>query len=187
MGSPVAAADPVSPGGLGGASPVSLPLFDGDPELDLNGVPEASVPLALTQYLEHAAMALADEVGPAVYVGSQIDLPDSPDVAVTIFGTDVQRLSDAFDRIAAQERDRFTVMASDYSRSALEQFVTEADDRLAGVGIEATAWVGMGHIDVFVVTPDGQPDPELERATRATLGDLPFEIEFISPPVPLDS
>jgi hypothetical protein len=45
----------------------------------------------------------------------------------------------------------------------------------------------MGHIDVFIVTTDGQPDPELERTVRAILGDLPFEIEFISPPVPLDS
>jgi hypothetical protein len=187
VGSSIAPAGPVSPGGLGGAPPQSLPSFDGDPELDLVGVPEASVPLVLTQYLEHVAMAVADDVGPALYVGSQIDLPDSPDVAVTIFGTDVQRLSDALDRIAAQERDRFTVMASEYSRSELEQLVTDADDRLVGAGIEATAWVGLGHIDVFVVAPDGQPDPELERATRVILGDLPFEIEFISPIVPLDS
>lgn len=187
VGSPVAAADPVSPGELGGAPPVSLPSFVGDPKLDLVGVPEASVPLVLTQYVEHVVMSVADEVGPAVYAGSRIDLPDSPDVAVTIFGTDVQRLSDALDRIATQTRDRFTVMASEYSLRELEQFVTDADAQLANAGIEAKAWVGMGHIDVFVLTPDGQPDPELERATRATLSDLPFEMEFISPPVPLDS
>ena len=121
------------------------------------------------------------------FVGSQLDSPDSPDVAVTIFGTDVQRLSDVLDRIATQERDRFTVIASEYSLSELEQSVTDADARLADAGIEATAWAGMGHIDVFVVTPDGQPDRELERATRAILGDLPFDIEFTSPPVSLDS
>jgi hypothetical protein len=173
--------------GLDEPPPVSLPSFVGDPELDLDGIPEASVPLVLTQYLEHVASAVADEVGPDAYVGSQFDLPDSPDVAVIIVGTDVQRLSDVLDRIATQERDRFTVWASEYSLSELEQFVTDADGRLADAGIEAKAWAGMGHIDVFVVTPDGQPDPELERATRATLGGLPFDIEFTSPPVALDS
>ncbi len=178
--------EPVASKGPDG-EPVSLPSFEGDPTLDLDGMPEASVPPALTHYVQHVASAVADDVGPELYVGSQIDLPDTPDVAVTIFGTDVQRLSDALDRLATQQRDRFTVVASEYSFSELEQFVTDADARLADAGIEATAWVGMGYIDVLVVTPEGQSDPELESAVGVALGDLPFEIEFVSPMLPLDS
>ncbi len=187
VGSSMTGDDPVSPGGLDRAPPISLPSLLGDPELDLDGIPEASVPVALTKYLEQVAMVVAEEVGPDLYAGSRLDLPDSSDVAVTIFGTDVKRLSDALDRIATHERDRFTVVASDYSLSELELFVTDADARLADAGIEATAWVGMGHIGVSVVTPDGQPEPELERAARAALGDLPFELEFAGPSVSIDS
>ena len=95
----------------------AVPSLNGVPsntaaQLELDGVPPVSVPLVLFEYLNSVQLAVRHDVGDAVFGGAVAEDADTNDVTISIYGTDVNQIADAVDRIAVDARDRITVVES---------------------------------------------------------------------------
>ena len=164
----------------------SVPWTGPAPSLDLDGVPPVSAPLVLSQYLNDVQFAVRNDVGDGVFGGAVVNDADTAEMTITIYGTDADLLSDAVDRIAIDERDRISVVESQYSVSDLERFASEAQGRLDAAGIEADVMIrwGLDAADVNLVTPDGAPNSVIEERATDVLENVPAVISFSAPMTP---
>lgn len=155
--------------------------------LELDDVAPVSAPLVLSEYLNGVQFAVRQEVGDNVFGGAVVTDADTDGVTITIYGTDVERVTDAVDRIAVDARERISVAEAIYSVNDLERFGNDAQRRLDAEGLEAYVVIrwGLDAVEVDLVTPTGEPDPAIESAAKTALGDLPVVIRFSSPVVPL--
>ena len=169
------------------APPASVPWTGLVPSLDLDGVPPVSAPLVLSEYLNEVQFAVRTDVGDDVFGGAVAQDADTAEMTLTIYGTDADTVSDAVDRIATDERDRITVVQSQYSVSDLERFASEAQSRLDASGIDAYVMIrwGIDAVDVSLVTPDGEPDRAIEDRAVDALGDIPNVLSLSPPMTPL--
>lgn len=143
--------------------------------------------MAITQYLSDVSLAVLSELGSGVWAGASLDDADTPDVAITIYGTDGARITEVVDRVALELRDRISVVETQHSADDLERLAAEAQERLDAAGIVArvgTRW-GLDAASVTLVTPDGTADPTIERAARDVLDGIPVAITFSGPMVHL--
>jgi hypothetical protein len=154
--------------------------------LNLAGVPEVSVPIVLSEYLNTAQVDVRHEVGDDIFGGAIANDADTAAMTITILGTDTYEIADAVSRLPSDAQDRIVVAESKYSVSEVEGFAAEARSRLDVAGIDA--WVvirwGLDAVSVNLVTPDGAPDATIESEARSALGDLPVVIDFSGPIVP---
>lgn len=166
--------------------PTSVPWTGPAPSLALDGVPPVSAPLVLSQYLNDVQLAVRNDVGEDVFGGAAANDADTAEMTITIYGTDKVLLSDAVDRIAIDERDRISVVETQYSVSDLEGFASEAQGRLDAAGIEAYVMIrwGLDAVDVNLVTPDGVPDSAIEERAAEALENVPAVISFSVPMTP---
>lgn len=107
---------------------------------------------------------------------------------MTIYGTDVDAIEAALDRIGTDQRERITVVASDYSFADLRDVAARADAALLANGL-APLWIsprydGSG-VDVEIERTQGRSDDELVTAATAALAGLPVFVIASDPPVPL--
>ena len=169
------------------APPASVPWTGPAPRLELDGVPPVSALLVLSEYLNEVQFAVRTDVGEDVFGGAVAHDADTAEMTLTIYGTDADIVSDAVDRIATDERQRISVVQSQFSVGDLERFASEAQSRLDAAGIEAYVMISwrIDAVEVNLVTPDGEPDSAIEDRAVDALGDVPAVLAFSPPMTPL--
>lgn len=148
-------------------------------QLDLDGVVPASIPMVISEHLSSVVNAVQAVVGDDVFAGAQFVDAETDEPRIEIYATDPSLIESALDAIHPDARDRIDVMPAEYSANELQDFVERAEESLAAADIKVVwlfARFDTGQIEVGLVTPDGQSDPDLESRAQAALAGLPVAI-----------
>ncbi len=158
-----------------GTSIPNTTAMSGSVPLNLDSAPLGSVPLTISEHLSLVRNAVSQEVGGDVFGGARFVGFGTPEVTMTIYGTQPELILAAIDRIAVEERTPITFSQRKFSVNAKQRFGGEAARLLREEGIDA--WVGIpagqDTVEVDLFTPSGEADTAIESVARSVLGDLP--------------
>lgn len=135
--------------------------------------------MVITEHLTSVLQVVRAVVGDDVFAGARFQDAETDEPRIQIYGTEPSLIESALDDIHPDPRDRIDVMRADYSANELQDLVEKAEDALAAADIKVV-WMSAnfdtGQIEVNLLTPDGQSDPELESRAQAALVGLPVLI-----------